>query len=441
MINPSNKRRFYILTLGPLLGLVVGFGLGFLAHANSHPALQWLLAVAEPVGTLWINALRMIVIPFMLVLLIVAVASVSRGKTVGKLGSTALLVHVGLMVLGAGFAVTIFQFFIPAITPAPQLAETFAETGPVPAPQADASPSLVGWIEHLVPSNLFQAAVDEAIIPLIVVALLFGFALRQISEERKQLLLGVFRGLRETFEVLIRWVLAVMTVGVFAVSLSVGAQTGPGVLKNFLAFIGGLSLILLGFTLVLYVVMGVVGRGRIKTLARALWPAQVMAASTRSSLVCLPVLAESARKHLRIPEAVSGFVLPLSNSTFRLNRGLSTPLNFIFLAHFYGLPADAGTVALFVLAAVLTNFSSPGLPSAGLFTTAPLYLAAGIPLEGVVMLKAIDAIPDVFKTICNVTGDMTVLFLTDRWVRHESPVVPNQPVASGESMVPSEAVA
>ena len=439
MADRKKRRRFYTQTLGPLLGLVAGFGLGFLAHGETSPVWQGLLAVAEPVGTLWVNALRMIVVPFMLVLLIVAIASVRQGKTFGQLGVGALGVHIGLMVLGAGFAVGLFQLFVPGITPASELGN--ADLPPNDASSTDATDGSFGdWIAQLIPTNLFQAAANDAIIPLIIVAILFGFALRSIPAERRELLVNVFRGLQDTFEVILHWLVMVMTLGVFAISFTVGVQTGTTVLKNFATFLVGISLILLLFTGVLYLVMVYVGQGRFSEVARALWPAQMLAASTRSSLICLPLLAEGGRKHLGVPDQVSGFVLPLSNSTFRLNRAISSPLNYIFLAHFYGLPADAATVAIFVIYAVLSNFSSPGLPSMGLFRSAPLYLAAGIPLEGVVMLKAIDSIPDIFKTICNVTGDMTVLFLTSQWAQRRGLVPAAEPVVANGSMASRDAV-
>ena len=113
---------------------------------------------------------------------------------------------------------------------------------------------------------------------------------------------------------------------------------------------------------------------------------------------------------------VAGFVLPLSVSTFKLNRAISSPFTLIFLAHLYGIALEPGYLATFVVTVMILSFSSPGIPSGGFMVTLPFYVAAGIPIEGVVLLRAVDAIPDIFKTLLNVTADMTVASIVARFV-------------------------
>jgi len=117
---------------------------------------------------------------------------------------------------------------------------------------------------------------------------------------------------------------------------------------------------------------------------------------------------------MRISAPVAGLILPLSVSTFKLTRAVSSPLKLIFLSHIYGLEIAPATVIGFVLTSLFISFSTPGVPSGGTYAILPLYLAAGIPLEGIVLLKSVDAVPDIFKTILHVSESMAVTAIVSR---------------------------
>jgi len=141
-----------------------------------------------------------------------------------------------------------------------------------------------------------------------------------------------------------------------------------------------------------------------------------VAVGTRSSLASLPALIQGAEGGLGMPRPVSGFVLPLSVATFKVNTSISSVTKFLFLAAAYGIDLDLPRVVTFVVASLMLSFGSPGVPTApGSVTRLPAYLAAGIPLEGVVLLSAVDAVPDIFKTLLNVTADMSVATIVARW--------------------------
>jgi proton glutamate symport protein len=135
----------------------------------------------------------------------------------------------------------------------------------------------------------------------------------------------------------------------------------------------------------------------------------MVAVSTRSSIASLPALLDGARRKLDVPPPVLGFALPFAVSAFKVNRTISGPLSMMFLAYWYDIDLQATQILAFVVTVMIMSFSSPGIPSGGdTMKTLPAYLAAGIPLEGVIMVKAVDVIPDIFKTLVNVTGYMTV---------------------------------
>jgi Na+/H+-dicarboxylate symporter len=151
----------------------------------------------------------------------------------------------------------------------------------------------------------------------------------------------------------------------------------------------------------------VLGRVSPRTFALAALPAQALAFSGRSSLASLPAMIAGARDTLKLPAASTGFVLPLAVSVFRVNVPIAWVVGILFLAKLYGVDISEGQIAMLVVTSTLLSFSVPGIPSASLFLLSPVLVQNGIPAEGVGILIAVDAIPDMFKTLVNVTAHMT----------------------------------
>jgi Na+/H+-dicarboxylate symporter len=200
--------------------------------------------------------------------------------------------------------------------------------------------------------------------------------------------------------------------------------------------------VLAGFTLLLYPIAAWVGRVGIRRFGRAVGPAQVVAAGSRSSLASIPALLEGAGSHLGFPDSLRGFVIPLSSATFKLSGPLGSPVQLFILAKLYGIELDPVTLVTFVLGIMLVSFGTPGIPSGGFMLRLPFFVAAGIPAEGFILTAALDAIPDIFKTVANVTGDMTVLTIVGSFTGGPpEQSVPQNPAASthvGEALLPRE---
>jgi Na+/H+-dicarboxylate symporter len=186
------------------------------------------------------------------------------------------------------------------------------------------------------------------------------------------------------------------------------------VLLQFVVLLCGLMFV---FTLVLYPIAVLAGRVSCSGFARAVYAGQLVAVSSRSSLASVPALLEGARTHLTLPPEALGFAMPFAAATFKVNRTISGPATLLFLAYWFGIELTLLQILTFVLTVMIMSFSSPGIPSGGdTFKTLPAYLAAGVPIEGVVLVKVVDVIPDVFKTLLNVTGYMTATVLLGRFV-------------------------
>jgi Na+/H+-dicarboxylate symporter len=165
----------------------------------------------------------------------------------------------------------------------------------------------------------------------------------------------------------------------------------------------------------------IVGRVSLRSFASAVAPAQTVAAGTRSSLACLPALVEGAEQELGMRADVAAFTLPLSVSVFKLNLALTQPLHLLFVATMFGMHLTPAFMLTFTASMILVSFTTAGIPSGGSFASLPFYLALGIPIEAFALFKVADAIPDIFKTVLNVTADMTVATIVARFASREDP--------------------
>jgi Na+/H+-dicarboxylate symporter len=396
--------------LGALAGLVLGLALGVAAAASDSAAVLRVVRWVEPVGTLWVNAIRMTVIPLIVASLVVAVSG-AGARTVGRLGTRALVVFAlllaGVAVLGALAAPPLFARL--RIDPV-AAASIRAGASAVVRPEL---PTLADWVVGLVPANPIRAAADGAMLPLIVFTLAFGLALGRVAPERRAAVVGFFDGVAAATTVLVRWVLALAPVGVFALALALATRLGAGVVGAAAFYLAAHSALLAAALLLLYPVAVLGGRVRPGRFARAALPAQVVAATTRSSMAALPAMVASAEDTLGLRREVASFALPLAVSTFRLNQPISWLAMALFAAALYGVRLGPADVATLAAASVLMSFSVPGIPSGSLFVIAPFLAAVGIPPEAVGVLIALDLVPDVFKTLLNVTAHLTAVTVLD----------------------------
>lgn len=389
-----------------LLGLVLG-----LAVASTGPTAAWLVAWVEPVGSLWVNAVRMTVLPLIVGSLVVAVAGAS-GRTVGRLGVRAFLVFVLLLALVALFGALVTPAIFARLDVDPVAAASIrAGASAVTRPEL---PSFASWLVSLVPVNPMRAAADGAMLPLIVFALLFGLALGHVAPPQRDIVVGFFRGVADAMTVLVRWILRLAPVGVFALAFVLATRLGTGVVGAVGFYLVAHSALLVAMTALLYVVAVLAGGVSPGRFARAALPAQVVAMTSRSSMAALPAMVTSAAETLALPRAVTSFALPLATSIFRLNQPVSWQAMACFAAALYGVQLAPSDIATLAVTSVLVSFSVPGIPSGGLFIIAPFLAMTGIPPEAVGVLIALDLVPDVFKSLGNVTGQLAAATLIGR---------------------------
>jgi Na+/H+-dicarboxylate symporter len=406
-------RRFTVSApVKVLIALAIAAIVG-LSLARYDPALALKVAdVARPIGRLWLNALQMTVVPLVTALVIVGVNTASNAAASGRTARNAIIVFLVLLVGSAAFSALVTPALLDLVPRDAETIRTFREALRSPATAAT-PPSAAQWISGLIPSNALAAAASASMLPLVVFAMFFGFALSRQEAGRRERLLDLIRTVSDTMISIVRWVLWAAPVGVFALVLVVCAEVGMSVLGVIGYYIVLMCVIYILITLLLYVVARFAAGEPLRRFAAALVPVQVIAGSTQSSLASLPAMIDSARNRLGYPPALTALVLPMAVSLFRI----TSPAQYIAVASF---EIHASQYAVAVLLAAVISMGSTGLPGQANFMTnnLPITQSMGLPVEPLGVLLAVDTIPDVFCTIGNATGGVTATGIV---ARHTAP--------------------
>ena len=393
-----------------LVALLAGLAAGIAISYAHSPALTTLVSVVEPVGTLWVNAIRMTVVPLVVALLIVGVASTADATAIGKLGTRTVTTFLLLTGVAVVFAVLVtpllFRWLVVSPESTAALRSTVAATATTTTQAVRALPDFAQWVTSLVPTNPIRAAADGAMLPLVVFTLAFALATLRLPAERRETVVTFCAAVADTMLVIVRWVIAVAPIGIFALILPPAARLGVTIAGAIAYYVAAMAVGLIAFTLVLYAVVRLAGRVSVARFARAALPAQAVAFSSSSSLASLPALIHGAEQELAIAPSVSGFVLPLAVATFKICTPVTWSVATLFVAAIYGVELHATQVVTIAVTAGLIGYSIPGVPNAALLVITPLFVNLGLPPEAVGLLIAADAIPDLFGTLSNATGDL-----------------------------------
>jgi proton glutamate symport protein len=397
-----------------LLALFLGLIAGIAAVTAGATWVEQSIAILEPIGNLWLSALQMTIVPLVVALLITGIAASAEAVRADKLATRALILFIVLLWTSA-IAAALLTPLLLNLFPLP-LESAAALREALTAPQQAAEvPSFADFVQSIVPKNVIAAAAEDAILPLILFTLVFAFAVTRLPAEPRERLVGFFQAIGDAMLVVINWVLWIGPIGVFALAYVVGARAGGsafGALIHYVLIVTAVGVViwLAAWPLALFGARIPLGR-----FTRAVAPSQAVAFSTQSSLATLPAMLRAASR-LEVPVAASGVVLPMAVAIF---RGTGPAMNLavaIYIAYWFGIELTPMQMALGVAAAATTTMGASGIPGQASFITsiAPICIAMGVPIEPLALLIAVEVLPDLMRTMGNVSMDVAATAVAAR---------------------------
>jgi Na+/H+-dicarboxylate symporter len=401
-----------------LAALVLGLALGMLAGGLQQQVRDAALTATGFIGTLWLNALKMTVIPLVVALLVVGIAKGAEAARGGRIAGRTVLWIVIICTASAAFGALMVMLLTGAFPlPRETAAGLQAALGGIEQKAPAELPGIIDFFKGVVPDNVVAAANNGDVLPLVVFAVLFALALGRIAEQGRRTVVGLFEAIADALLVVIGWVLWIAPLGVFALAFTVGSAAGGSAFAGLGHYVFVISLIGILVTLAGYPLAVIGGRVPPARLARGLIAPQAVAISTRSSLASLPAMLAAART-IGVREQVADVTLPISVALFRATGPAMNTAVAFYVAHWLGYePTLAQMIAATAVGAVM-SYGAVSLPGEVSFISsiAPIAMALGVPIAPLALLVAVEMVPDIFRTLGNVTLDVAVTTVVDHSV-------------------------
>jgi len=392
-----------LITLGLVLGLLIGLG----AAMTENTLLLTIAREAAPLGTLFINAIKMVVIPLVVSVMFASIARLGDPKTLGKIGGKTLAFYWATLIPAILIGMSVMTM---GLTFAPPLDMPDVDAAPIPQLQ-----SLTDFIISLIPPNPFAAATQGALLPLIVFTALFAAAASTLEAERRERMITGAEDISDTLIKLVWWILWLAPIGVFGLIAPATAKLGWGLVQSLGLFIICVTLGLLILTLFIYVplLMAFKKIGP-RHFFKSTFGAATIAFSTTSTATSIPVALEESTKKLGVSESVAELLIPLGASMYRPGSALFQGAAIIFLAHIFNVPISLGAWGAIIFATFLVSLTVAPVPSSGVVTMAPALLSIGVPVSGLALILGIDRIPDMMRSCVNVLGQIATAVIVDK---------------------------
>ena len=402
----AGNARATWLVLGALL---VGLLLGALSQKMGDAVREPMVQGASLIGGLWLDALKMTVIPLIISLLLTGIVSGADQARAGGIAARSITWFVLVLTGSALFGTLAMPALLEAF-PLPQSASEALRAGLAnvdSSATAASVPKLSDWLKSVIPTNPISAAANDQVLALVFFTAVFGFAVTRIDTEGRQAIGRFFRAVQDAMLIVVGWVLRLAPIGVLGLAFAVGAGSGGAAFGAILHYVVLVSVLGIVVMLAAYVVAVVFARWRLGEFARAMIPPQAVAISTQSSLASLPAMLEAARR-LRLPQRNADVSLPLAVALFRATGPAMNVGVAIYVAYWMGIELTAGSLIAGFAVASVASYWAVSLPGSLSFVTsiAPIALAMGVPIEPLALLIAVEVIPDIFRTLGNVTWDV-----------------------------------
>jgi proton glutamate symport protein len=397
-----NLKSAWIILSALIAGMLLGTGVEMVSvdlGTASLPYVEW-------IGILWLNALKMTIVPLIVALLITGITATADAARAGKLAGRAVLIFIGANLLAGLMTLIVLPLLLHAFPMSAAAAEGLRHGlgGPT---EAVPSPTFTDFILGLIPTNPISAAADTSILPLIVFTTIFAFAIGRIGSAERATLSGFFKALGDAMLVVIGWVLALAPIGVFALGYALAVKAGVAAFGGLLHYVLMLSAIgVCTIILALLLAVFVVGIP-LPRFVRAMVPTFAVALSTQSSLASLPAMLRASAE-LDVDPKKADIVLPLAVALFRFTSPAMNLAVVVYVAWLFNIELTLWKMAIGLVVALAAALSSVSLPGSISFVTAiaPIAGAMGVPVAPLGLLVAVETFPDIFRTIGNVIADV-----------------------------------
>ena len=396
------QKKKLSLTVKITISLVLGVIAGLLLQSRSDIAVNYI----KPFGTIYLNLIKMVVVPVVLLSIMQGIISLQDVRKVGSIGvktvafymcTTALAVTLGLLFanilnVGGGYVIATEDLVY----------------------EAKEAPSFIDTLVNIFPSNFFQPMASANMLQVIVIAILFGFGIILAGEKGKAAQEFVDSFAEVCFKVM-GMILQLSPIGVFALICPVVAENGPAVLLPLLkvilvAYVGYICHMILVYSVA---VKGFAGMNPV-TFFKGMSRPIMFAFSSASSVGTLPFNMEATQK-LGARKSIASFVLPLGATINMDGTAIYQGVCVIFIAEIFGIDLGLSQQLTIILTATLASIGTAGVPGSGMIMLAMVLQSVGLPVEGIALVAGIDRILDMGRTVVNITGDAACTIVVDAW--------------------------
>ena len=385
------------LSIKILISLVLSVVVGLMAGVDGLPFIKWWIA---PVGTIFINLIKMVIVPIVFTSLVVGMTSLGDLKKLGRIGIKTIFIYL----FTTAIAIVIGFIVAGIIHPGIGLEMTAGD-----AVKVKEAPSIMQVLVAMVPTNPVASMAKADILPIIIFALFVGVGILQVGGKKGQLLIDWFDAAAEVSYKIINMVMQFAPIGVFCLLLPVVAENGPKVLLPLLSVIACMALGSVIHAVAVYSSMARIwGNTSPLKFFRGMSEAILIAFTTCSSAATLPINMKNCQEKLGCSRDITSFVLPLGATINMDGTAIYMGVCSLFIANVYGIDLTMAQMGMIILTGTLASIGTAGVPGAGLIMLSMVLLSVGLPMEGLALVAGIDRILDMFRTTVNITGDAAV---------------------------------
>lgn len=385
------------LSVKILISLVLSVVVGLMSGVDGLPFIKWWIA---PVGTIFINLIKMVIVPIVFTSLVVGMTSLGDLKKLGRIGIKTIFIYL----FTTAIAIVIGFIVAGIIHPGIGLEMTAGD-----AVKVKEAPSIMQVLVAMVPTNPVASMAKADILPIIIFALFVGVGILQVGGKKSQLLIDWFDAAAEVSYKIINMVMQFAPIGVFCLLLPVVAENGPKVLLPLLSVIACMALGSVIHAVAVYSSMARIwGNTSPLKFFRGMSEAILIAFTTCSSAATLPINMKNCQEKLGCSRDITSFVLPLGATINMDGTAIYMGVCSLFIANVYGIDLTMAQMGMIILTGTLASIGTAGVPGAGLIMLSMVLLSVGLPMEGLALVAGIDRILDMFRTTVNITGDAAV---------------------------------